>query len=326
MTSSRASAPAKVILTGEHAVVYNEPALVMAINRRAHVAVTTTRGDSVELSSTDLKKTERFPMRETSELRSIETVGGTLRPYLTVLRQVARKAEYYGGLKVSIQSEIPSSAGLGSSAAIGVAMSAALGNCLGLRLGKERISKIAFESEKLFHGHPSGIDNLVSTQGGLIVFRRNEGFLPVESPANLQLVIGMTNVERSTADQVAKVAETVKEHHDVGQLLLHCIGHLTIEAVGAVRDGNVEAVGRLLSLNHWLVNALGVSNPLLDRLVYASLKAGALGAKLTGAGGGGCMIALVTTKTEDAVAEAIEREGCTHLKVKQSQAGVQSEK
>ncbi len=325
MTSARASAPAKVILTGEHAVVYNEPALVMAINRRAHVTVTTIRGDSVEFRSTDLKETVQFPISGDFEHQSEEKVRNRLLPYLTVARQVARKAEYSGGFKVSIQSEIPSSAGLGSSAAIGVAMSAALGNCLGVRLRKEQISKIAFESEKLFHGHPSGIDNLVSTQGGLIVFRRNEGFLPVESPAKLLLVIGLTNVERSTADQVAKVAETVKAHHDVGQLLLHCIGHLTIETVGALRDGNAEAVGRLLSLNHWLVNALGVSNPLLDRLVYASLKAGALGAKLTGAGGGGCMIALVTREAEDAVAQVIEREGCTPIKAKLSQAGVQSE-
>ena len=314
-----------MILTGEHAVVYNEPALVMAINRRAHVTVTTARGDSVELHSEELKETKRFPMGAAPDIGSNVTEGRRLLPYLTVVRQFARRSEYSGGLKVSIHSEIPSSAGLGSSAAIGVALSAALGNCLGVRLRKEQISKIAFESEKLFHGHPSGIDNLVSAQGGLIVFRRNEGYLPIVSPAKLFLVVGMTNLERSTAVQVAKVAKTVKEHHDVGQLLLHCIGHLTIETIGALRNGNVEAVGKLLSLNHWLVNALGVSDPLLDRLVYASLKEGALGAKLTGAGGGGCMIALVTGENEEAVAQAIEEEGCTPIKVKLSQAGVQSE-
>jgi mevalonate kinase len=324
LTSAAASAPAKIILTGEHAVVYNEPALVMAINRRAHVAVTPTRGDSIEIRSTDLEQTERFTPTDDAEYSRRPSIS-RLRPYLAVVRQVSRRAKYSGGFKISIQSEIPVSAGLGSSAAIGVAMSSALSKSLGVKLNRDQISKIALESEKHFHGHPSGIDNLISTEGGLIVFRRNEGFLPVQTSARLRLVIGMTDVERSTAEQVAKVAATVKEHRDVGQLLLHCIGHLTIETVGALREGKVDAVGRLLSLNHWLVNALGVSHPLLDRLVYASLKAGALGAKLTGAGGGGCMIALVNDETESAVVEAIKSEGCTPLPAKLSKAGVQIE-
>ncbi len=325
MTVIEASAPAKVILTGEHAVVYNEPALVMAINRRAHVTAIQTRGDSIEIRSANLKQTERFTLKGEQETQYGKSSTNPLQPYLTIVRQLSHRAEYSGGLRISIRSEIPISAGLGSSAAIGVAMSAALANTLGVKLTKAQISKTAFESEKLFHGHPSGIDNLVSAQGGLIVFRRNEGFLPVQSSAKLRMVIGMTHVERSTAEQVAKVAATVREHRDVGQLLLHCIGHLTIETVQALRTGRVETVGRLLSLNHWLVNALGVSHPTLDQLVHASLESGALGAKLTGAGGGGCMLALVTGDTEDAVAQAIKREGGTPILAKLSKAGVQSE-
>lgn len=325
MTPTTASAPAKIILTGEHAVVYNEPALVMAINRRAYVTVAQTRGDSVEIRSNDLKQAEHFTLNEGPEGHSRKSSINRLQPYLVLARQISRKAGYSGGFKISIRSEIPISAGLGSSAAVGVAMSAALANSLDVKLSRDKISKIALESEKIFHGHPSGIDNLISSQGGLLVFRRNEGFLRIEGPAKLRLVIGMTNVERSTAEQVAQVAATVSEHRDVGQLLLHCIGHLTIETVGAIREGNVQAMGRLLSLNHWLVNALGVSHPTVDRLVYVSLEAGALGAKLTGAGGGGCMIALVTSETEHAVAQAIKREGATPLLAKLSKAGVQSE-
>ncbi len=157
------------------------------------------------------------------------------------------------------------------------------------------------------------------------MFRRNEGFLPLESRARLQIVVGVTGVTRSTGEQVARVAETVKDHHDVGQLLLHCIGHLTIEAVEALREERIDTVGRLLSLNHWLVNALGVSHPLLDRLVYASLEAGALGAKLTGAGGGGSMIALVDAKSKESVIDAIEAEGCMALPAKLSRTGVEIE-
>lgn len=325
MTLTKASAPAKVILTGEHAVVYNEPALVMAINRRAHVTAAQTRGDIVEIRSTDLEQTERFTLKGDLEPQSEKSSTNRLQPYQAIVRQLSRRAEYSGGFQISIRSEIPISAGLGSSAAIGVAMSAAMANTLGLKLSKTEISKIALESEKLFHGHPSGIDNLISAQGGLIVFRRNEGFLPIQSSAKLRLVIGMTHVERSTAEQVAKVAATVKEHHEVGQLLLHCIGHLTIETVQALRAGKVETVGRLLSLNHWLANALGVSHPTLDQLVHASLDAGAMGAKLTGAGGGGCMIALVTGDSEEAVVQAIKREGGAPMSVKLSKAGVQSE-
>src|SRR6266849_6013099 len=171
MTSATASAPAKIILTGEHAVVYNEPALVMAINRRAHVTATPTRGDSVEIRSTDLKQAESFTLKEESEGHSGEPSLSRLRPYLSVVRQIFHRAEYSGGFKISIRSEIPASAGLGSSAAIGVAMCSALGNSLAVKLSRDQISKIAFESEKLFHGHPSGIDNLISAHGGLIVFR-----------------------------------------------------------------------------------------------------------------------------------------------------------
>ncbi len=324
MTSATASAPAKVILTGEHAVVYNEPALVMAINRRAHVSVTTSRGDSVVMRSQEIGESVQFPLERSIEQRVDGARSLRLLPFLTLAQQVAQKAEYSGGLQISIQSEIPIAAGLGSSAAIGVAMSAALGKCLGVKLSRDRISKIAYESEKLIHGYPSGIDNVISAYGGLIVFRRNEGFLPVESHTRLQIVIGMTGVERSTAEQVARVAETVREHGEVGKLLLHCIGHLTAETVGALRERKIKAVGKLLSLNHWLVNALGVSHPLLDQLVHASLEAGALGAKLTGAGGGGCMIALVTNQTKLAVAQAIEREGGASMHVRLSRAGVQS--
>ncbi len=322
MTSAEASAPAKVILTGEHAVVYNEPALVMAIDRRARVAVSTSRGDLVTLYSQRLKETARFTLEKSKNLDGEGSRNRRLLPYLTVARRVAQLAGYSGGLRITIQSEIPSAAGLGSSAAIGVAMSAALGKCLGIKLSRDQISKIAYQSERHIHGHPSGIDNLISSYGGLVVFRKNEGFLPVKSPARIKLIIGMTGVDRSTGEQVAKVAETVKEHPRVGQLLLHCIGHLTVETVEALRAGKIESVGRLLSLNHWLVNALGVSHPSLDRLVYASLGAGALGAKLTGAGGGGCMIALVNDKCKAAVMQAIQREGVDAIPARLSRTGV----
>ncbi len=325
MTSSTASAPAKVILTGEHAVVYNEPALVMAIDKRAYVFAETTRGGNVELESEGRNEVVRYPLEPTTPSSKTKQETSNLSPYLPIARQIARSAEYSGGFKVRIRSAIPAAAGLGSSAAIAVAMTAALARCLDMKLKREEVSKIALESEKVVHGQPSGIDNMISTWGGLIVYRRNEGFLPLRTQARLQIVVGLTGIERSTGEQVAKVAETVRHHGKVSQLLLHCIGHLTIEAVEAIRERKMETLGELLSLNHWLVNALGVSHPLLDRLVYASIGSGALGAKLTGAGGGGCIVALVNDKSSQCVMKAIESVGCTALSAQLSRTGVRIE-
>lgn len=321
-----ASAPGKVILTGEHAVVYNEPALVMALDRRAYVGVATTNKRTIELRSPELHLAENYRVSELEDTSAMHpSKGRLLAPYLSTVRHVTTLTGYTRGLTIEIHSEIPQAAGLGSSAAVAVALTTAVAASLGLTLKKEQISSAAFDAERIIHGQPSGIDNLIATYGGLLVFRKNEGFLPVKPAVGLDIVVCMSGVERSTGTQVSKVASTVKVHEKVGELVLHSIGHLTVEMVESLRKGNLENAGKLLTINHWLLNALGVSHPLLDRLVYASLRAGALGAKLTGAGGGGCMIALVTKQSRPKIIRAISKEGFNTMPARLSRTGVRLE-
>jgi mevalonate kinase len=178
----------------------------------------------------------------------------------------------------------------------------------------------------LVHGTPSGIDPAIATYGGTLQFQRGKDFIPLNVETSIPLVIGNTKVERSTGELVA-IVRRMKEHYPlVTNLIIRIGGKIALDAVEALKKDDHQTVGELMNINHALLGAVGVSHETLERLVYAARKAGSLGAKLTGGGGGGCMIALAETDKLKRVAKAIERVGGEAFTAQKTNEGVRVER
>ena len=191
-----------------------------------------------------------------------------------------------------IDSEIPIGAGLGSSASVATSSVGAFLAAFNGEVDSLQVREIAFRSEELTHGKPSGIDNTVIALGGLVYFIKGQKPERKELSTEIPLVIANTRIPRSTATLVSNVASLFKRKQKAVQNLFDSISDIVEQGLHALLKNDLEDLGELMNINHGILHALGVSHPLLDRYVWVARESGALGAKLTGAGGGGCMIAL----------------------------------
>jgi len=316
-----ASAPAKVILFGEHFVVYGEPAVVLAIDKRAYTTVQLRKDQRIYIDSTDLRVSGTFRGKRFQAEKGGSKARLKLEPVKNAVQQVLEKAERKTGVNVRINSDIPVSAGLGSSAAVATSTILAVSNLLGMKLSRDQIFYMAYESERLVHGTPSGIDPAISTYGGALQFQKGKDFVSLNVQTNIPLVVGNTKVERSTGELVAMV-HRMREHYPIiTNLIIRIGGKIAVDAVEALRKSDLQTVGELMNINHALLCAVGVSHEALERLVLAARKGGALGAKLTGGGGGGCMIALAEPGKLKRVVKAIERVGGTAFVARKTDQG-----
>ncbi len=294
-----ASAPGKVILFGEHAVVYGEPAIAGAIDLR--VRVKADKAPSLEIHS------------QTEDQRYVEKAVEVVLEHLGVSRGVA----------LEISSNLPPSSGLGSSAAVSVATIAAVADLLGYELEKKVIAGLGYQVELQVQGAASPTDTYTSTYGGVhYIMPGRKGFAPIPIEAALPLVVGYTEMERSTKELVARVRKLRDAYPGLVTPIIKNIGRLTRQAKKKLGAG--EDVGELMNINHGLLEALGVSNDVLSLLVHAARKAGARGAKLTGAGGGGCMIAYAPRRNAEVI-KAIRDCGYTAFRAAISAEGVRLE-
>ncbi|MFQ6076694.1 MAG: mevalonate kinase [Candidatus Bathyarchaeia archaeon] len=316
-----ASAPAKTILTGEHFVVYDEPAVVMAIDRRVRVTVE-ERSDAELHISSDLGVSGAFIGSDyRPEMGGLETKK-TLEPIRIAAQTVLDTLGEKRGLDITVDSDIPVAVGLGSSGALAVATVAATGRLLGASFTRREIADLPFEAERFVHVKPSGIDQTIATYGGVIVYRRSEGIVPLKAEADIPIVIGNTGILRITGKLVELVRIRKERFPGVMDPLIRVAGQLSRSTVRALQDGDMKRLGELLDINHGMLSAIGVSNEALDRLVHAARRGGALGAKLTGAGGGGCMIALSTVEGREEVARAIHEAGGVPMIARKTDRGV----
>lgn len=302
-----ATAPAKVILFGEHAVVYGRPALAAPVTHlRARATIEATGGPGVRLVAPDLGRETRL---ETA--RPDNPLAATVR---IVERHAGRTAP--PGTTISVTSAIPIASGLGSGAAIAVAVIRVLSLYMDLGLPREAVSALAYEVERLHHGTPSGVDNTVIAfeQPVYFIRRQPENVIEPFVPARpLRLVIGDTGVRSATKHVVGDVRGRWTADRVAYETIFDACGRLAEAGRAALMLGDLGEVGRLMSENHaWLVK-MGVSSAELDRLVAAAEAAGALGAKLSGAGRGGNMIALVNQRNEEAVCDALRIAGATRI-------------
>ena len=275
----------KIILLGEHAVVYGYPALAAAIDRGVTVApVPTPKGGPLRLDipAWDLKvtaaSTSDHPVARS--LAAIADALGVGRPAVSLVGDA----------------QIPPGAGLGSSAALAVAVARALLEHAQRPLDTTTITTAAAASEQLLHGRPSGIDVAIAVAGGIGVFRRSAGLRRITLPTPLRVLVGPSGSPRSTAAMVERVAEAT--HSVVGDDRLVELGALTDTGTTALLAGDLHALGAALDRAHAVLAGLGVSTPQLDSLCDAARNAGAHGAKLTGAGGGGAVIAIAPRDRE----------------------------
>jgi len=304
-----ASAPAKVILFGEHFVVYGEPAIVLAIDKRAYVKVETRNDKRIYARSANLNIAGYFEEGVFHPEKGGENARYKLEPVKTVVDKVFELAGRNAGLNIEIRSTVPVAAGLGSSAAVAAATALAVAKTLDIELAKEEVFRITYEAERVVHGTPSGVDPAIATFGGALLFQMDTGVKPLEAEMDIPLVIGDTQIQRSTRDLVAKVRRLREKFPAVIEPIMRSGRKIVLHAIEAIKQQDLETLGELVDINHGLLCAVGVSHEALERLISEARKAGALGAKLTGAGGGGCMIALTEHDKLDAVAEAIQRAG-----------------
>ena len=322
-----ASAPAKVILFGEHFVVYGEPAIVLAIDRRAYATVAVRPDKRIHLQSTNLGFAGSFENGvfkiEQGDAKEARLKFEAIR---LAVEKVMRVCGQDVGLNIEINSAVPVAAGLGSSAAVIAAVTAAVGSLLEAKLSKEDIFRVTCETEKVVHGTASGVDPAISTFGGALLFQIDTGFKPLEAKSNIPLVVGDTGVERSTRVQVEKVRSVMENYPSLFEPLRKTAREIVLRAIDAFKENDLATLGDLMNINHALLYGMGVSDESLEWLINASRKAGALGAKLTGAGGGGCMIALARDETLEHVLDAIMNAGGRPFIARKTDEGVKIER
>jgi len=321
-----ASAPAKVILFGEHFVVYGEPAIVLAIDKRAYAKAEKRDDTRLYLRSVNLNLAGYFEGGGFKiEKGDVKEAKSKFEPVKLAVEKVLEKYGENVGLEIEITSTVPVAAGLGSSAAVAAAVTAAVGTLLDVKMSKEDVLRVTYEAERCVHGTPSGIDPAISTFGGALLFQMDTGFKPLETKMDIPLIIGNTGIERSTRIQVEKVREIRDKYPRVVDHMLSSAREIVLRAVDAFRANDLKMLGELMNINHALLYGVGVSDESLEWLITAARKAGALGAKLTGAGGGGCMITLVENERLSQVLAAVERAGGKPFVAKKTDEGVRIE-
>ncbi|MGQ9542931.1 MAG: mevalonate kinase [Candidatus Bathyarchaeia archaeon] len=303
-----AYAPAKVIITGEHFVVHGQPALATAINLYSKSSVTPASIGTIKISALTLGVEGTFSSSIGTEDVRFTGARKVLEPFRLLIKEVLGRANRRDvGFHLEVASQIPVGVGLGSSASTAVSSIVALAKFLNMKLNTQEICDIAMIQERFIHKQPSGIDPTIITYGGTILFRI--GHRPIRLPPKhgICFIVGNTGLTRSTGDLVTRVSK----HFEEGEYekISDEVGRLTLKAAKAYEKEDFKELGRLMDENHELLVRIGVSTPMLDRLVEASRTAGALGAKLTGAGGGGCIIALSTPECKERIAEAIRDAG-----------------
>ena len=303
MPAISASAPGKAILFGEHAVVYGQPAIAVPVHGvSARAAV--TPAIKAPPSEVHIQAPQIGIDADSGALPDSDPLAAAVRAVLQALGLSQPPA-----FNLRVSSTIPIAGGLGSGAAVSVAVLRAVSAFLGHPLNDEQVSALAFEIEKLHHGTPSGIDNTVITYARPIFFVKGQppDFLKVAKP--FTLLIADTGVATPTREAVAAVRAAWQANPPRYERLFAQIGDLAIQARRAIESGDNELLGRLMDANHKILQQLEVSSPELDKLVAAARQAGAQGAKLSGGGRGGNMLALVEPKNVNTVSNALMQAG-----------------
>jgi mevalonate kinase len=300
---SSACAPGKIILLGEHAVVYGQPALAVPVTQlQAEVRIEGTSNPGVLINAPDIQLQTMLEL-----LAHTNPIAATIRHTLSLL-----DLPPLSSVVIQIKSTIPVASGLGSGAAVSAALIRALARYVDKDLSDEQVNALVYETEKLHHGTPSGIDNTVITYAKPVYFVKSQPITTLRVTKPFTIVIGDTGIAASTLQSVQDVRQSWQKNPAQYESLFSAIGNLVKNARQALEEGSPDMLGPLMNENHALLQELGVSSPELDQLVEAAHLVGALGAKLSGGGRGGNMIALVKSDEAYEIAASMREAGATN--------------
>lgn len=298
---TKVSAPGKLMLLGDHAVVYGHPCIVTAVDKRLYVEAEKIDAPTDDIITPQVKES-RF--------------------VLETLSYFKEKFHIDDSVRIRTNGDFSHRVGLGSSSAVTVATFQALGNIFGIPLSRQLLFDMSYKVTLLIQGVGSGFDIAAAVFGKTIYYvtgGKEIEAVPVES---LPLVVGYSGIKADTPFYIRKVAEEFKKKREALDKIFSSIDNLVAQAREGLRQGDLASVGTCLTANHMLLQQMGVSTQKLDDMVQASINAGAWGAKLSGAGGGDCMIALIPDGKRLAVEKAIEAAGGEIIHVAVNTAGV----
>ena len=295
---SKASAPGKVILFGEHFVVYGIKSILCSINKRVTVTAEKTNERKISINS-EIGKLVLEPNESISEINS------PLKPFYYLANKAIKDQNI--GLKIQIESEIPLGAGLGSSSACCVAGAAAIFKLFG-EISNEKILELAIEAEKTIYQNTSGADCTVSTYGGLMEYDKNNGFRKLEDEPNFQLVIANSNIEHSTETMVSRVKEFENKNKEKFHELSNLESNLVNDVLKLIKENKIKEIGEKINQNQKFLEEIGISNEQLEAMIKIGQKT-SYGAKITGSGGGGCIFALTNeSNLDETIKEFVNKE------------------
>ena len=271
----------KLILLGEHGVVYGRPAIAASLPRGAEATVEPAAEAELAVEPWGVVLAADRPQEDprVEELR---------RGYCALLDAYPARPK----LRVRVRLGIPPGAGLGSSAALSVAIVRALDGALGIERGGPAVAELALCAERVFHGNPSGIDSAMAVSGGVSLYRKGAPLEPIRLGRRLPLVVGNSGTHGDTGEMVGSVRRQHGRNPARLDQIFDGMEALVLNGRSALASGELWRLGQLMTLNQKLLASLMLSTPRLEEMCQEADRAGALGSKLTGGGGGGCMIAL----------------------------------
>lgn len=274
----------KIILMGEHSVVYGEPAIAIPFPAtHIHATITPIEGP-VQLDCV------YYQGDLASAPQHLENLIAVVESTVNELKQE------FNNFKLTIESTIPVERGMGSSAAVAIATVRAVFNYFSVPLTDEKLLTLANISETIAHGNPSGLDAAMTSGRHPLYYIKGKPFVPFILSLSAYLIVADTGLKGQTRDAVASIAQLNKENTETTMEAIHSLGDLARQAKFAIESANPVTLGLVMNEAHETLSSLGVSNERLNHLVSTARTNGALGAKLTGGGRGGCMIALAADK------------------------------
>ena len=317
-----ASAPGKLMLYGEHAVVYGSPCIVTAVDQRVRVTVEPNGEGEIHVCSPNVGLDEYHKM--------IDRLGKDDLPksmaFVEMLvKRVYEKYKISSGIRISTESDFSSQFGFGSSAAVVAALSAALNKYFELDMSKHELFQIAYQAVLDVQGVGSGFDVAASVYGGTLYYVTPGDIIENIYDGNLPMIVGYTGIKADTSTLIRQVAE-LKRNEGWVEAVFGDISDLVNRAKAAFTKNDFEQLGKLMNKNQKLLSTLNVSSIELDKLIKSAKESGAYGAKLSGAGGGDCMVALVQGEKQREVVQAIEKSGGKWMNVETGAEGVRIDK
>lgn len=296
------SAPAKIILFGEHAAVYGKPAIAVPVSAlRASASVhPEATGTGLHIEAMDLAQV--LPVTIETDLMD----NALIYTAQQVLKKLNAKPP---DAIIKLTSQIPMASGLGSGAAVSTALARAVAGAVGQKLDDDTLNQLIFDIEKLYHGTPSGIDNTVIVYEKPVYFIKDKPLQSLKIGTPFTLVIGDTGEAGITRVAVGDVRKLYDAHPEKITPILDEIGIISERAKNMIETGNPQDLAPLMTRNHDLLRQLTVSSDSLEKLISVAMDSGALGAKLSGGGRGGNMIALTHLEKAEAITEALLHAG-----------------